>query len=336
MTLSGVAGSIGGNDAASPGAAVREHWRKIAVAVAMAVATAGILAVDYYVIGLDALFIAVVLALTLWSLVEFYAMCEARGTSPFARFGVVSGVMLAALNWVATPGTLAWFAPRLGIAGRTYANLQRLLSEDLVRFGLVVAVLGAIWFQATKRDNDRTFESISTTLFGILYVWFLSSFLTKLRHLGADGTLGGPDWNVVGSGLLFSGLLVTKLADIGGYLFGRRYGRHRMIPRISPRKSYEGLAAGLALSIASGAVLQNIGCLPFASIWHGVLFGALVGGMGVLGDLAESLLKRGSGRKDAGTHIPGFGGILDVVDSILLSAPVAYFLSLILLKQSVG
>jgi phosphatidate cytidylyltransferase len=208
-----------------------------------------------------------------------------------------------------------------------------LLGENLVPLGLVVAILGSLWLQATKRNNERTFESISTTLFGVLYTWFLPSFLVKLRHLGSDGLLGGAEWNTVGSGLVVSCLAVSKLADVGGYLFGRKFGRHRLIPRISPKKSYEGLAGGLLLSVLAAAILQFLGCLPFAEWWQVLLFAVLVGGMGVLGDLAESLLKRGSGQKDAGDHIPGFGGILDVVDSIILSAPIAYFLSLLLLRQ---
>jgi phosphatidate cytidylyltransferase len=299
------------------------HWRKVAAGAAMAAACAGAIVGDYF-IGLDICFHVILVALTVKALYEFYAMCESSDTGPFRGFGIVSAVILVNCHWAATPGTLAWFGAPAWIAA--------LLGEELVPLGLVVAVLGALWLQATKRDNDRTFESISSTLFGVLYVWFLASFLVKLRHLGADGRLASQGWNETGTGLLLSCVAVSKLADVGGYLFGRKFGRHKMIPRISPNKSWEGLFAGLALSIAAAYVLWVARLLPLGAAWTVAVYGLLVGGMGTLGDLAESLLKRGSGRKDTDDLVPGFGGVLDVVDSLLISAPVAYFLSILLLR----
>ena len=299
------------------------HWRKVAAGFAMAIACGGAIVGDYY-IGLDICFHVILTLLTIKALFEFYDMCESRDTGPFRGFGIVSAVILVLFHWVATPGTLSWFGvPKWLVA---------LLGDELVQLGLVIAVLGALWLQATKRDNDRTFEGISSTLFGILYIWFLASFLVKLRHLNGDGTLGGPGWNEVGTGLLLSCVAVSKLADVGGYLFGRKFGRHKMIPRISPKKSWEGLLAGLALSVAAAYALWVARVLPLGAAWTVAAFGLLVGGMGTLGDLAESMLKRGSGRKDTDDLVPGFGGVLDVVDSLLLSAPVAYFLSILLLR----
>lgn len=299
------------------------HWRKVAAGFAMAAAGAGAIVGDYF-IGLDICFHVILVGLTVKALSEFYAMCESRDTGPFRGFGMVSAVLLVFLHWAATPGTLSWF--------RVPPWIGAMLSGDLVPLGLVVAVLGALWLQATKRDNDRTFESISSTLFGILYIWFLASFLVKLRHLGADGMLAGRDWNETGTGLLLSCVAVSKLADVGGYLFGRKFGRHKMIPRISPNKSWEGLVAGLALSVGAAYVLWGWGLLPLGAAWTVAVYGLFVGGMGTLGDLAESLLKRGSGWKDTDDLVPGFGGVLDVVDSLLISAPVAYFLSIIFLR----
>jgi phosphatidate cytidylyltransferase len=299
------------------------HRRKVAAGVAMATACSGAIIADFF-IGLDICFNVIMVALTVKALYEFYAMCESSDTGPFRGFGIVSAVILVVCHWVATPGTLAWFGAPAGITA--------FLGEELVWLGLVVAVLGALWLQATKRDNDRTFESISSTLFGVLYIWFLASFLVKLRHLDASGVLGGEGWNKTGTGLLLSCVAVSKLADVGGYLFGRKFGRHKLIPRISPNKSWEGLIAGLALSIGASYVLWHFGLLPLGAAWTVAVYGLLVGGMGTLGDLAESLLKRGSGRKDTDNLVPGFGGVLDVVDSLLISAPVAYFLSILLLR----
>jgi len=299
------------------------HWRKVAAGVVMAAACSGAIVGDYF-IGLDICFEVIIVVLTVKALFEFYAMCESSDTGPFRGFGIVAAVILVVFNWVAMPGTLSWFGAPEWIVS--------FLAEELVQLGLVIAVLGSLWLQATKRDNERTFESISSTLFGILYVWFLASFLVRLRHLGVDGTLAGPDWNETGTGLLLSCVAVSKLADVGGYLFGRKFGRHKMIPRISPKKSWEGLVAGLALSVGAAYVLWVMGLLPLRPAWTVAIYGLLVGGMGTLGDLAESLLKRGSGRKDTDDLVPGFGGVLDVVDSLLISAPVAYFLSILLLR----
>jgi len=298
-------------------------WRKVCAAVFMMCCGSGVLVVDY-LIGLDACFNLLVIALTIWGLGEFYAMCDARGATPFRAFGTVAAVLLVAFHWLSMPGTIL----RLGLPDW----VGPFFSDDAVLFGLVVAVLGSMWLQATKRDNDRTFESISSTLFGILYCWFLASFLIKLRHLGADGRLGGQDWNRTGTLLLLGCLAVSKFADVGAYLFGRKFGRHKLIPRISPRKTWEGLWAGLALSAGVAYLLWAMRLLPLGHWWAPGVFALVVGGMGVLGDLAESLLKRGSGVKDAGNVIPGFGGILDVVDSLLLSAPAAYFFSVLVLR----
>jgi phosphatidate cytidylyltransferase len=311
----------------------KAHVRKVLMALSMGIFTAGLIAVDCWYVGLDIFFGLTVVALVVWCLVEFYAMCESRGMSPFHRFGTICGGAISLASWITVPGTISWFVAKLELAPGTAAFLRAWVGRDLVLLLAICAVFGALWLQATKRDNARTFESISTTLFGILYVPFLSSFLFALRHLGEDGTLAGPHWNTTGGGLLLSCLCVSKLADVGGYLVGRSFGKHRLIPRISPKKSYEGLAGGLVLSVGAAFLLNHYGCLPFDASWKVTLFALLVGGMGVLGDLAESLLKRGSGQKDTGNYIPGFGGILDVVDSILLSAPVAYFLSLLLLRS---
>lgn len=330
MTLDGPAdgaGAAAGHDAHA-GAGTPALLRKATAAIVMTLISGGAIVADYYV-GLDICFHVLVVLLTLKALSEFYDMCESSRTGPFRGFGIVSAVILVLFHWAATPGTIRWFTGPGSALGQ---DLEKLLGQELVTLGLVVAVLGALWLQATKRVNERTFVSISSTLFGILYVWFLSSFLVKLRHLGSDGILGGDDWNFTGTGLLLSCIVVSKFSDVGGYLFGRKFGRTKLIPRISPNKTWEGLAAGLALSVGVAYIFQTIGLLPFRPYWCPAVFGLVVGGMATMGDLAESLLKRGAGTKDTADLVPGFGGVLDVVDSLFVSAPVAYFLSILLLR----
>ena len=116
----------------------------------------------------------------------------------------------------------------------------------------------------------------------------------------------------------------TKFTDIGAYFGGRALGRHKLIPWLSPAKTWEGLLAGV---ITAGLV--GMACAPQVSnlSWQkAFVFGAIIGGVGQLGDLLESLMKRDAEVKDSGTLIPGFGGILDVIDSPLLAAPFAYLL----------
>ena len=121
-------------------------------------------------------------------------------------------------------------------------------------------------------------------------------------------------------------IFVPKCCDIGTYFTGRYLGRHRMTPLLSPKKTWEGLAGGLVAAMAT-ALLVGWLIVPLFRRGAGeaVLFGLVVGVAGVLGDLAESLIKRDCGAKDASQVVPGFGGVLDVVDSVLFAAPVAYW-----------
>jgi phosphatidate cytidylyltransferase len=117
------------------------------------------------------------------------------------------------------------------------------------------------------------------------------------------------------------------MSDVGGFLFGSLFGRRRLIPRISPGKSWEGAICGVVCSIVAALACSHpsIGLLTFLEPWKAVVFGLVIGIVALCGDLGESLLKRGTGVKDAGNLVPGFGGFLDVVDSLLATAPVSYF-----------
>jgi len=275
-----------------------------------------------WLIGLDLFFILFGTVVVLLALREFYRMCEAVGMTPFRTYGAAACVILMTCLWFSLPGTLEWFG------GPAWALRIR---DDLVPLGLLVAVLGSFWLQATKRDNAKAFESISATLLGVLYCWFLLSFLMRLRHVGANGRLGGPGWPDVGMRLLITCIVVSKFSDIGAFFIGRSLGKHKLITRISPNKTWEGAWGGLASSVVVAVITGRLLLPATMDVWRLVVFGVFVGGMGQFGDLAESLLKRAGGIKDAGELIPGFGGTLDLIDSLMISAPVAYFLSLLML-----
>jgi phosphatidate cytidylyltransferase len=155
---------------------------------------------------------------------------------------------------------------------------------------------------------------LSATIFGFAYVGILLTFVVQLPGLLA----------------ILSLVIVVKMGDTGAYTVGRLIGRHKMAPRLSPGKTWEG-AAGAALFavIGSWIVFNLIGGLldsqrAALEPWRWIIFGLVVGAAGLLGDLAESLLKRDAGRKDSSPWMPGFGGVLDLLDSILFAAPVAY------------
>ena len=159
--------------------------------------------------------------------------------------------------------------------------------------------------------------NLTGAVFAIVYVGLLGSFLVMLRI-----AYGVP--------AVVSMIAVAKLCDVGAYTVGRLIGRHKMAPSLSPGKTIEGAVGGIAFAIL-GAWLSVAVLFPLATgepsqtTWVGVVvYGLAVGLAGMLGDLAESLIKRDVMRKDSGTNVPGFGGFLDIYDSLLLAAPVAF------------
>jgi phosphatidate cytidylyltransferase len=132
-----------------------------------------------------------------------------------------------------------------------------------------------------------------------------------------------PPLNMDGRMLILYLIIVTKSGDIGAYIIGTLWGRHQLIPRISPKKSIEGTVASVIISF-SAAVLCK-GLLPAVSLANIFAIGALLSIIGQIGDLSESLIKRDCGVKDSGSVFPGLGGMLDMIDSLIFTAPILYF-----------
>jgi phosphatidate cytidylyltransferase len=157
---------------------------------------------------------------------------------------------------------------------------------------------------------------IGRVLFAFVYLGVPALMLLKLQHMaGLENRLA-----------LAATIFVPKFGDVGAYFTGRLIGKHKMAPRISPNKTWEGFAGGMAFATLTAIVINHIDDTPLFPAGDGVaaLFGLIVGVAGVLGDLFESLIKRRAHAKDASASVPGFGGVLDVVDSVLFAAPVAY------------
>lgn len=193
---------------------------------------------------------------------------------------------------------------------------------------MIVCLLAVIIEIAAYRDGKNNVLDLGLTVLGIFYIGLLMSILVQLRFVGGELWKGLP---------LVALLITVKFGDIGAYAVGRTLGRNRAVPQLSPGKTVEGFIGGLAFSVG-GAFLAcrflpvwlHLSVEPF-SWWQAIFFGLLVGTAGILGDLAESLIKRVAKQKDSSAWLPGFGGILDLMDSLLFAGPVALIFWILLL-----
>ena len=193
-----------------------------------------------------------------------------------------------------------------------------------VAIGVLVAAVAAM----LRTDPFAGLQAWIATVFGALYVSLLGFLLLIVQSAAAlpvGAALGG--WFDGGRIWLLIAILAVWSYDSGAYLVGRRFGRTHFAPHISPGKTAEGVAGGLIAATAVSLVLLLLaGQNPLGALF----FGALIGLVGQVGDLAESMLKRAASVKDSGDLIPGHGGMLDRVDSIIFAAPAAYFFMLVL------
>jgi len=174
---------------------------------------------------------------------------------------------------------------------------------------LLMVCVALFIFLFNLKSPDKTITSVSVSVFGIIYVAWFFSYLIKIRLL--------PD----GAAWVFYTLLIVKSGDAAAYFIGKKFGKTKLLEHVSPKKSIEGaigqMFATIALSVGSVFYLH-------VSPVHLLILGTAVGALALLGDLAESLIKRDAGVKDSG-NIPGLGGMLDVMDSLLFTIPVVYF-----------
>ena len=190
--------------------------------------------------------------------------------------------------------------------------------DPAMSFAVSVLAIFLVEMWRYRKPGGNT-ANIAAGIFALVYVGVMLSYAVALRLM----------WGV---GALASWIIVVKMGDTGAYAVGRLLGRHKMAPLISPGKTIEGAVGALAFSCL-GAWLAFRWLVPVdlpggaSSLpwWGWIAFGLLVGAAGMVGDLAESFLKRDVGRKDSSDWLPGFGGVLDILDSLLLSAPVAWF-----------
>lgn len=192
-------------------------------------------------------------------------------------------------------------------------------APDLLLMTVCIAVIAVLISQTFRFQLDFTklLTGMGVTLLGILYIAFLGGFLVAIR-MGFEFPAG------LSTDLLLFFFIVIFGSDAGAYFAGRAFGKHKLAPKISPGKTVEGLIGGL---IAAGAfaVICNKTFFTELPLAYGVPLAMVMAAIGVLGDLAESALKRGAGAKDAANILPGHGGLLDRLDSLLFNAPILYY-----------
>lgn len=248
------------------------------------------------------------------------------GTLPpgLVIFGVM--LLLAVLGARELAGILHEKGILSSVRISVFASVMGLLASCLVPSGAAAidaaAVVGtaamlvlstSIIFFARHRSVEGVVAATGGALLSFVYLGLMFGFLLAIRR---DHSITALLWV----------LMVTKLCDIGAYFTGTAIGRHKLIPWLSPGKTWEGLAGGVALSAIAGvAGASLLGETLQTSWWVFAIAAGILALVGQAGDLFESVMKRDAGIKDSGRAIPGFGGVLDVIDSPLLVAPVAYW-----------
>lgn len=238
-------------------------------------------------------FYALALAALFLGLAEFYQLArrnEASIVRPAAWIGYAVAAVIAACFY--------------------YARF------DLILVALVVLTIGAlVWTVWQERLLETVMGSVGATVFGVMYVAVLGGHLIAVRA-NFDNTLAAK--------LLSFFFLVLMGSDTAAYYGGRAFGRRKLAPQISPGKSWEGAAYGFVASLVAAA-LAHVWFFPELNVFVALLLAGVMNVLGVAGDLCESALKRGAGAKDAANVLPGHGGFLDRLDSLLFNAPLIYY-----------
>ena len=245
--------------------------------------------------------VAVVALFAVLTLREFYQLQAAAGRAPFAKLGMCLGALIATAPWLQSE--FGW--PE-----------DRLLPIAVVVFS--IRILG-------ERTSDKRADSLSSTLFGLVYVALMFQFFVRIAT-PRQGDLISPDGRILLCAWL---VIVAKLCDTGALLAGLLAGRHPLAPQISPKKTWEGAAGGVAAAMLAGAAtawLARGELGPYLSPLRAALVALPVAVAAIISDLIESILKRQADIKDSGGAIPGIGGVFDVTDSLLLAAPIGYVL----------
>ena len=235
---------------------------------------------------------------------EFYRIVKSQAIQPSSWLGIVFSILLIVNAY---------------IQQYNFSFLPYPRDFTLPLLVVLMTLIPLLWM-LFRPNKDNAFINWGWTVAGILYIGWLLSFYVQIRLMEN------------GLGWVFLVVSCTALCDVGAYAVGSNVGKHAMASSVSPGKTWEGSAGGLATSIIVAVILAIAFKLPLY-YWQMIAAGLIIGVFAQLGDLVESLLKRNMRAKDAGNLLPGHGGMLDRVDSHLLIAPVAYYLIVLVNNQ---
>ena len=254
-----------------------------------------------YELGFFILLAAVGLA-GLW---EFYRMLDHKGLPNFKVVGMICGVVMLG-------GSFHYY--------RTFGPSQSYDWEMISLVGFLLTVFTRQIFKGLQEVSPL--PTMAFTLFGLLYVIWMFNFVNKIVY-----ALPRVDHHVTGQFYVLYLIVVTKFSDMGAYLTGSVMGKHMLVPQISPKKTWEGFFGALVFSLLGSYGMFSLMPKHLSSLsWtHATVLGLLLGFAAIVGDLAESILKRSTDTKDSGGFLPGIGGALDLIDSLLFTAPLLFF-----------
>ncbi|MBS1561696.1 MAG: phosphatidate cytidylyltransferase [Bacteroidetes bacterium] len=244
------------------------------------------------------------MALSVAGLLEFYNLGTVKGSSPNKVVGVGGGIAVTLLASLFVDPTQPWSVRWL------------MLMVPALMATSVMTLMIEMW-----RNKPQALYNVSTTLMGIVYVGLGFASLIYLRQFQLDGTLSIDTTGDLGFRFVAIMFVSVWMCDSMAYFVGMAIGRHKIFPRVSPKKSWEGSIAGMIASIATFG-FGAMWFMPSLELHHGLICGLIVGVGGQLGDFAESWLKRDAEVKDSSQLIPGHGGVLDRFDSVLFVAPM--------------
>ncbi len=246
------------------------------------------------------------LGVGLLSLREFYELAAVKGFIGNRQVGYVLGGLVIISFYLETVSRI----------------------PSLVVFILVAGFLTILGFEVLRSGSTGVhLSNVTVTFTGVIYTCATTGFIVLLRELPRIS--GAP--REEGAAYLYLPFLITWVADTGAYFSGRKFGRIKLAPRVSPGKSLEGAVGGI-ITAALSAVLARYWFAPFLTTVQALILAILVATAGIFGDLAESLLKRDSSLKDSSSLIPGHGGLLDRFDSLFFAVPVAYYFIVIVTR----
>jgi len=256
-------------------------------------------------------YLALILALITLSTFEYFQMLRSAGVKCFTGFG-------HALSLGYSVALAACFLGR-----KTSPDFGLDVPATLDAAAVAAAAIGAFCLQLRRPIRGlEPLQAVAANLLGFVYIPFLFGFAARLVFLVPGSG------QVPGALLLLWLIAVTKFTDMGAYLTGSLIGKHKMIPHVSPGKTWEGFGGALAFAQLAGCGLYALfpNQLAILGGWpHVVALGVILALLSVVGDLAESILKRSLGAKDSGRMLPGIGGALDLIDSLCFTAPALYF-----------